>query len=60
MDFIAAVAGQFVGFFFIPITAFAIGFIVKKSTGKSWGYYTALILLALQLVMMLLLKMYKN
>lgn len=60
MDYLLALTGKFFGFFLIPITALAIGFIVKKSTGKSWGYYLASILLALQLVMILVVSNFKN
>jgi len=50
----------FAGYFFIPITAFALGFIVKKSTGKNWGYVLAGVLLFLQLLMMAIVFFYKN
>jgi hypothetical protein len=60
MDFLAAITGRFLGFFSIPILAFAIGFIVKKSTGKSWGYKIAWGLLAIQLLIMTILFMNKG
>lgn len=50
----------FAGYFFIPITAFALGFIIKKSTGKNWGYVLAGVLLFLQLLMMAIVLFYKN
>ena len=55
MDLLAALTGKFLGFFSIPILAFVIGFIVKKSTGKFWGYYIAGTLLATQLLIMVVL-----
>ena len=54
MDLLAALTGRFLGLFSIPILAFIIGFIVKKSTGKSWGYYIAGTVLVVQLLIMAL------
>lgn len=60
VDLLAALTGRFLGLFSIPILAFAIGFIVKKSTGRSWGYQIAGFLLAIQLLIMAILFMNKG
>jgi len=43
MQLITNTIAYLVGMFTVPISFLAIGFIVKKSTGKLWGYYIAVI-----------------
>lgn len=53
---IAALAG----FFVIPLVLAAIGFIVNKSTGKTWGYKMAGAALAIQLIIMVIVFLNKS
>jgi Kef-type K+ transport system membrane component KefB len=48
------------GIFFLPIFFLTIGFIVKKSTGKLWGYHTAAVVLIIQLILMAIYFIYKT
>lgn len=60
MGSLAALAGWFFGFFSMPILALVVGFIIKKSTGKSWGYVLAGALFTMQLLMMAILHLNKS